>query len=178
MSGEPRTALNPPVAERPIDTVRGTRDWLPEDFKRFAELEALLLDRFARAGYEPLRTPVLEFTELHERKSGAGIVAKLFELSGSGLGGICLRPELTAGIVRAYTAAAEPPRCPGGSATPAPSSGTRRRGPTASASSSRWASSGSATRGRWPTLRSSGSPAGRWQKPASWGRRSGSATSG
>ena len=80
-------------------------------------------------GYEPLRTPVLESTELHERKSGAGIVAKLFELSGSGLGGVCLRPELTAGIVRAYTAAAEPPACPGGSATPGPSSATRRPRP-------------------------------------------------
>ena len=34
-------------------------------------------------GYEPMRTPVLEFTELHERKSGAGIVAKLFELAGA-----------------------------------------------------------------------------------------------
>jgi histidyl-tRNA synthetase len=104
----------PPVAERPIDNVRGTRDWLPGDFARLAELEALLLERCARAGYELLATPVLEFTELHERKSGAGIVAKLFELAGMGTGqwGVCLRPELTAGIVRAYTAAPEPPVLP------------------------------------------------------------------
>jgi histidyl-tRNA synthetase len=99
-------------AERPIGLVRGTCDWLPGEFARLAALESLLLDRFARAGYEPLRTPVLEFTELHERKSGAGIVAKLFELSGTGQGGVCLRPELTAGIVRAYTAAEEPPALP------------------------------------------------------------------
>jgi len=99
-----------PVAERPIDNVRGTRDWLPGECARLAELEALLLERYARAGYEPLATPVLEFTELHERKSGAGIVAKLFELAGmgTGQGGVCLRPELTAGIVRAYTGAPEP----------------------------------------------------------------------
>jgi histidyl-tRNA synthetase len=96
------------VAERPIDAVRGTGDVLPAEFARLAALEALLLDRFARAGYEPMHTPVLEFTELHERKSGAGIVAKLFELAGAGQGGVCLRPELTAGIVRAYTAATEP----------------------------------------------------------------------
>jgi histidyl-tRNA synthetase len=108
------TPAPPPVAERPIDNVRGTRDWLPDEFARLAELEALLLERFARAGYEPLATPVLEFTELHERKSGAGIVAKLFELSGigTGQGGVCLRPELTAGIVRAYTAAPEAPVLP------------------------------------------------------------------
>jgi histidyl-tRNA synthetase len=111
MSNEP---FDPPapISERPIDAVRGTRDWLPEEFARLAALEALLLDRFARAGYEPLRTSVLEFTELHERKSGAGIVAKLFELSGTGPAGVCLRPELTAGIVRAYTAAPEPPALP------------------------------------------------------------------
>ena len=103
-----------PVAERPIETVRGTRDWLPDEFARRTELEVLLLDRFARAGYEPMATPVLEFTDLHERKSGAGIVAKLFELAGmgTGQGGVCLRPELTAGIVRAYTAALEPPVLP------------------------------------------------------------------
>jgi histidyl-tRNA synthetase len=114
MSTETSPPATSPVAERPIDTVRGTRDWLPDDFARIAELETLLLDRFARAGYEPLRTPVLEFTELHERKSGAGIVAKLFELGGTGggQGGVCLRPELTAGIVRAYTAAPEAPALP------------------------------------------------------------------
>jgi histidyl-tRNA synthetase len=95
-------------SERPIGTVRGTRDWLPADYVRLASLERQLLDGFAGAGFTPLRTPILEFTELHERKSGAGIVAKLFELPGEGPG-TCLRPELTAGIVRLY---AEAPECP------------------------------------------------------------------
>jgi histidyl-tRNA synthetase len=106
----------PEGRERPIDAVRGTRDWLPDACARLSALEGVLLDRFARAGYEPLRTPVLEPTELHERKSGAGIVSKLFELagagSGSGQGGVCLRPELTAGIVRAYTAVVPAPETP------------------------------------------------------------------
>ena len=39
-----------------------------------------------RAGYQPMRTPILEFTDLHERKSGAGIVSKLFELVERGNG--------------------------------------------------------------------------------------------
>ncbi|MFO0908668.1 MAG: HisS family protein [Isosphaeraceae bacterium] len=102
--------------ERAIDAVRGTADWLPTRYARLHDLEALLLDRFARAGYQPLRTPVLEPTDLHERKSGAGIVSKLFELSGAGAetgqGGVCLRPELTAGIVRAYTAMEPEPALP------------------------------------------------------------------
>jgi histidyl-tRNA synthetase len=102
----------PEGRERPVGVVRGTRDWLPGEYARMAELEALLLDRFARAGYEPLRTPVLEPTELHERKSGAGIVSKLFELAGAGPEGVCLRPELTAGIVRAYTVMDPAPALP------------------------------------------------------------------
>ncbi len=98
-----------PIPERPIGLVRGTRDYLAADCARLAALERQLFECFARAGYEPVRTPILEFAELHERKSGAGIVSKLFELTGGGPAAICLRPELTASIVRAY---AEAPSCP------------------------------------------------------------------
>ncbi|HWE37643.1 MAG TPA: ATP phosphoribosyltransferase regulatory subunit [Isosphaeraceae bacterium] len=107
-------SADPPVPsqERPIGQVRGTRDWLPSDFAALAVLEGRLLDRFAMAGYEPLRTPVLEFTELHERKSGAGIVSKLYEVADGSDQPLCLRPELTASIVRAYTAAEDAPPSP------------------------------------------------------------------
>ena len=101
-----------PLPERPVGLVRGTRDWLPSGFARLAELERALLDQFRRAGYQPMRTPILEFAELHERKSGAGIVAKLFEVPAAGTAEICLRPELTASIVRAYTEAEECPALP------------------------------------------------------------------
>ncbi len=105
--GEPRQTEPGLVAERPVGLVRGTRDWLPNDFARLAAIEQQLVDSFTRAGYQPIRTPILEFTDLHERKSGAGIVSKLFELVGGGSAGICLRPELTASIVRAYAEAPE-----------------------------------------------------------------------
>jgi histidyl-tRNA synthetase len=98
--------------EQPVALVRGTRDWLPADFGRLAALERQLQDSFARSGYQPIRTPILEFTELHERKSGAGIVSKLFELASDGPAGICLRPELTASIVRAFVEAEECPPLP------------------------------------------------------------------
>jgi histidyl-tRNA synthetase len=111
MSGSEKTETAP-VAERPVGLVRGTRDWLPADYARLATIERQLFDAFARAGYQPIRTPVLEFTDLHERKSGAGIVSKLFELVGGGSAGICLRPELTASIVRAYAEASECPPLP------------------------------------------------------------------
>jgi histidyl-tRNA synthetase len=105
-------SITPLVAERPVGLVRGTRDWLPSDYARLAALERQLVDGFVRAGYQPIRTPILEFTDLHERKSGAGIVSKLFELVGGGSAAICLRPELTASIVRAYAEAPESPPLP------------------------------------------------------------------
>jgi histidyl-tRNA synthetase len=98
--------------ESPVGLVRGTRDWLPADCAHLGALERQLLDAFARAGYAPIRTPILEFTELHERKSGAGIVSKLFELASGGTGAICLRPELTASIVRAFAEAKDCPPLP------------------------------------------------------------------
>ena len=98
--------------ERPVGRVRGTRDWSPDRFGALARIEAALLDRFARAGYDPIRVPVLERTELHERKSGAGIVSKLYELADGGEARVCLRPELTAGVVRAYAEMAESPELP------------------------------------------------------------------
>jgi histidyl-tRNA synthetase len=94
-------------SEAAIAQVRGTRDWLPGDFAGLRDLETLLLDRFSRAGYEPMRTPALEFTELHERKSGAGIVSKLYELADDRQGRLCLRPELTGPPT-------SPPPSPGG----------------------------------------------------------------
>jgi len=108
-AADPKRWDSSTAAERSVGLVRGTRDWLPADCARLGSLERRLLDGFARAGYELVRTPILEFTELHERRSGAGIVSKLFELAAGGPAGICLRPELTASIVRAFAAA---PSCP------------------------------------------------------------------
>jgi histidyl-tRNA synthetase len=102
----------PGLTESPVPLVKGTYDWLPADHARIAALESLTLDRFARAGYDRLRTPTLEHVELHERKSGAGIVSRLFELAGTASGRVCLRPEMTAGIVRAYASADPPPALP------------------------------------------------------------------
>ncbi len=102
------------VYERPIDPVRGTSDRPPREFAVIAELSRRLFDRFALAGYEPMSTPVLEYTELHERKSGAAIVSKLYELAFDHQSDarLCLRPELTASVVRAYAAISDAPRVP------------------------------------------------------------------
>jgi histidyl-tRNA synthetase len=98
--------------EASIPPVKGTRERLPTDFARLAALEAQALKSFELAGYDRIDTPILEPVELHERKSGAGIVSKLFEVAGDASNRVCLRPELTAGIVRAYTLAEPAPSLP------------------------------------------------------------------
>ena len=110
IGSEPMTP--PPPRESSVPLVKGTVDRLPAEFSRLARLERELLATFARVGYDRLATPVLEPVELHERKSGAGIVSKLFLVSGTASPRVCLRPELTAGVVRAYTATEPPPALP------------------------------------------------------------------
>ena len=102
---------NPPT-EAPIGVVRGTEVHLPLDHARLGRIEATILDCCRRAGYDRLATPILEPIELHERKSGAGIVGKLYPVQGTGPDRACLRPELTAGIVRAYAACDPAPALP------------------------------------------------------------------
>ncbi len=109
----PASEISPlPPRDVPVGRARGTRDWLPRDYERLFSLERALMDEFRSAGYEPIRTPILEFTELHARKSGAGVVSRLFEVADEGSSPLCLRPELTAGVVRAYVEASEPPPLP------------------------------------------------------------------
>ncbi len=100
------------AVESRVALVKGTADLLPDDFSPLAEIESLLLDRFARSGYAPIRVPVLENRVLHERKSGSRIVANLYQVDGASNEDVCLRPELTAGIVRAFNEASPTPSLP------------------------------------------------------------------
>ncbi len=81
------------LAKRRSPSSRGPGTDRPPTSLRLARLEATILDCFARAGYDRLATPVLEPVELHERKSGAGIVAKLFSVDGSASRGSASDPN-------------------------------------------------------------------------------------
>jgi histidyl-tRNA synthetase len=84
---------------------RGTFDVLPADGRARRRIEAVAAEIFARAGYEPISTPVFEDTELFERGVGRStdIVRKeMFTFEDKGGRSITLRPEGTAPICRAY----------------------------------------------------------------------------
>ena len=84
---------------------RGTFDVLPEQARSRARLERVAAGIFARAGYEPIATPVFEDTALFERGVGQStdIVRKeMFTFEDKGERSLTLRPEGTASICRAY----------------------------------------------------------------------------
>ena len=85
----------------PIQRVRGTADVLPPDDARLRRLEARLRGGFEQFGYEGIQTPILEPLELFLRKSGDEIVARMYAFSHWNRR-LCLRPELTASVMRAF----------------------------------------------------------------------------
>src|SRR6201991_4202833 len=94
-----------------LKAVRGTRDLLPPETALWNHVEATARSVFARYGYGEIRTPIFEVTELFARGVGeeTDIVSKemyTFEdrsRAESEKGqSLTLRPENTAGVVRAY----------------------------------------------------------------------------
>lgn len=87
-----------------IKAQKGTKDILPTEVEQWQNLEEIALNIFTNAGYKEIRTPIFEATELFARGVGdtTDIVNKemyTFEKSERSL---TLRPENTAGVVRAY----------------------------------------------------------------------------
>ena len=86
---------------------RGTRDLLPSERTAFLRLERLAADLAARYGFRPIETPLFEQTAVFERGVGEAtdvVEKELFRLAPRSDEGEswALRPEPTAGIVRAY----------------------------------------------------------------------------
>ncbi len=94
-----------------IQSIRGTRDLLPPETALWNFVEAAARDVFRAYNFQEIRTPIIEATELFARSVGedTDIVAKemyTFEdraRAESEKGqSLTLRPENTAGVVRAY----------------------------------------------------------------------------
>jgi len=87
-----------------LQPVRGTHDLLPEDARRHAHVVATARDVAALYLYEEIATPIFEFTDVFNRTLGetSDIVSKeMYTFDDRGGESITLRPEGTAGIVRA-----------------------------------------------------------------------------
>jgi len=88
-----------------LQSIRGVHDGLPGDVAKWQKVEAIARRIFSRYTFNEVRLPVIESTELFVRSIGEAtdIVSKeMYSFEDQGGDHICLRPEGTAGTVRAY----------------------------------------------------------------------------
>lgn len=86
-------------------SIKGTLDLLPKDSYKTQYIEAAMREIAENYGFYEMRTPVFEHTELFERGVGdtTDVVQKeMYTFSDKGGRSITLRPEGTAGAVRAF----------------------------------------------------------------------------
>lgn len=94
-----------PATLKELRTLRGMKDILPEEQKYWFFIQKKAEKFFAGCGFSKIETPILEAKDIFVRAVGphTDIVEKemfsFFDLGGEA---ICLRPEATASIVRAY----------------------------------------------------------------------------
>lgn len=90
--------------QQTIQSIRGMNDWDVSTSDRLHHIEQQAQSIFAQAGYQKIRLPVLEKTELFARAVGnhTDVVEKeMYSFSDRNDQSLSLRPEGTAGLVRA-----------------------------------------------------------------------------
>lgn len=88
-----------------IQPVRGTHDLFGEDFVRHHTVIEKAREITSKYGFGEMVTPIFEFTEIFARGMGetSDVVSKeMYSFSDRGGESLTLRPEGTAGVVRAY----------------------------------------------------------------------------
>ena len=88
-----------------VSAPKGTMDILPGESEKWQALEEKIRSVCARAGFSEIRTPVFEHTEVFSRGVGdtTDVVSKeMYTFEDKGGRSVTLRPEGTAGIVRAF----------------------------------------------------------------------------
>ena len=88
-----------------IQAIKGTRDILPDEVGYWQWVESVARNTLQKAAYREIRTPIFEQTDLFERGIGEAtdVVGKeMYTFVDKGDRSITLRPEGTAGVVRAF----------------------------------------------------------------------------
>jgi histidyl-tRNA synthetase len=83
---------------------RGTEDIYNEKCEQFRKFEQICIDIGKKFGYREIKTPMFEQTNLFVRSMGEtsdAVKKELYEFKDKGDRDYSLRPELTAGVVRA-----------------------------------------------------------------------------
>ncbi|MDD5405757.1 MAG: histidine--tRNA ligase [Sulfurovaceae bacterium] len=88
-----------------INPLRGMKDLIFEDSQKFEYIIATASKIARNYGYSYIETPILEETALFKRSVGesSDIVGKeMYQFMDKGENDVCMRPEGTAGVVRAF----------------------------------------------------------------------------
>ena len=88
-----------------IQAIRGTRDILPSESPLWREIEGVAHRVLNASAYREIRTPIFEKAELFARGIGEATDAvgkEMYSFDDRGGRSIALRPEITAGLVRAF----------------------------------------------------------------------------
>jgi histidyl-tRNA synthetase len=89
--------------KKQIAAIKGTKDILPQEARKWQRVEAEAKGIFELYGYREIRTPVFEATELFEKGTGqtSDVVTKeMYTFVDKGGRSLTLRPEYTPSIVR------------------------------------------------------------------------------
>jgi len=91
------------MSTKTISAIKGTKDILPEEVRKWQRVEAATKSHFELYGYREIRTPVFEATELFEKGTGetTDVVTKeMYTFVDKGGRSLTLRPEYTPSVVR------------------------------------------------------------------------------
>jgi histidyl-tRNA synthetase len=94
-----------------LEGVKGAPDWLPPASRLFEAVEAAFLETARAGGYERVRVPVFEHTEVFARGVGEStdvVQKEMYTFTDKGGRSLTLRPEGTAGVMRAALEAGVP----------------------------------------------------------------------
>ena len=85
-----------------ILSLPGMADVTGGSFERSAKIVDALAGYYARRGYAPIDTPIVEDAELFVRKSGGELSGMLYTFDDPGGNRVSLRPEFTPSVIRNY----------------------------------------------------------------------------
>ena len=91
-----------------INALRGMKDLTFEESQRYVHIIITAITVARKYGYSYIETPILEETSLFKRSVGesSDIVGKeMYQFEDKGGNDVCMRPEGTAGVVRAFVSA-------------------------------------------------------------------------
>src|SRR5690554_7972724 len=87
-----------------IQKPKGTYDLMPEETRKYRALENQLIKLLEIYGYGEIRTPIFEYSQVFHRESELSdmVTKETYSFKDKGDRDLTLRPEGTAGVIRAY----------------------------------------------------------------------------